>query len=206
MPIKCYTCGKLIKFDDKNVSPSGKKIPMNMDGTDHSHGDYNTNTNKSNQQQQYSKHESGQTFTPKDIPRTSQGGLPLDTKRLLQAVVELTKEFRDFKQELQSGIVMVDSARYDNQMKVIYEVIAPLLRTQKTAADYLKEENPELVNHAKKADRYMDFMESKKNATKFVDESRERDNLDERIPDSADEMLGAIEDDNNDQEGVINDE
>jgi hypothetical protein len=203
MPIKCYTCGKLIKFDDKNVSPSGKKIPMNMDGTDHSHGDYNTNTNKSNQQQQYSKHESGQTFTPKD---TSQGGLPLDTKRLLQAVVELTKEFRDFKQELQSGIVMVDSARYDNQMKVIYEVIAPLLRTQKTAADYLKEENPELVNHAKKADRYMDFMESKKNATKFVDESRERDNLDERIPDSADEMLGAIEDDNNDQEGVINDE
>lgn len=182
-----------------------------MDGSDHSHGDYNTN-NKSTQQlqqrPQYSKEELGRTFTPPDVPKTTQGGLYLDTKRIRVMLEELTKKVDEIQHKLEYN-TQIDTNKLIGQLQQVHDVIAPFLNTQGVvAADLLKDSkqlkiDPSTVNHSNKADAYI---EQQQNNTKFVDESKQHDfNIDDRIPDNHDEMFAAINDDNN-NEGVINDE
>ena len=138
-------------------------------------------------------------------PTPSQGGSFLDTKRIRVMLEELTKKVDNIEQKLEYN-TQIDTNKLIGQLQQIHDVIAPFLNTQGVvAADLLKDSkqlkiDPSTINHSQKADAYMERQEQN---TKFVDESKDLD-LDERIPDDHDEMLGAI-DENNDR-GVINDE
>lgn len=141
---------------------------------------------------------------PTDIPKTSQGGLPLDTKRLLQAVVELTKEFREFREEVKNN-VQIDSARYENQMDIIYNRLSR--ETQEQMFQTAKDIDPVVTNHAKIAEDKQNFMQRRKDRSPQIhDESKEQIPLDDRIPDNRDEfaVAQALKDD--DEEGVIDEE
>lgn len=96
------------------------------------------------------------TFTtPTDIPKHTEGGMVLDTKRLLTSVVELSKEFQSFRQEVHLQFksitdkieqnTQIDTNKLIGQLQQIHDVIAPFLGTQLKAASeiYKAEETPE---------------------------------------------------------------
>lgn len=146
--------------------------------------------------------------TPTDVPKTSQGGLPLDTKRLLQQVMELVKEIRELREETRNN-VQIDSARYENQMDIIYNRLSKETQDEmfKTAADI----DPITTKHSQIADAKQNFMQPRKDRvptqqTKFVDESKQEKTLDERIPDDPEEFAVAQALKEDDEEGVIDEE
>jgi hypothetical protein len=209
MPV-CYTCHEEITFDKNIKSKSGKQIPLWPDKQNaHSHDEDGNAIRQPlpfqspppQQTQQQSTWTQNAKYNTSTGSGYSQGGQTLDQKRERVMIEELKTQVRELREELQTHVI-IDSSRYENQMKVIYEVIAPLLNTQKTAADYLKEEKPEIINHAKKADDYMNFMQSKKNP-KIIDEKE----LDKKIPDDNDfKDLDKMEfEEDSDVKGVVDD-
>jgi hypothetical protein len=215
---ECYTCGQQIVFDKSIISKTGKPIPLWTDKKN-AHG-HDQNGNPIRQpipiigaqpstatKQQYRT----STFTtPTDIPKTSQGGSYLDLKRTRVMLEELTKDVRELKEIVNSRTIL-DTQRYEGKSDLMFNAWRPFFNTQGVIASELQKDKQQnldtsLINHSKKADENF----AKQNTTKFVDESKQHDfNIDERIPDNNDEMLGAaaiIDDNNNDQEGVINDE
>lgn len=220
----CYTCQEEIIFDKNVRSKTGKQIPLWPDRKNaHGHDDQGNPIRQplpigtGTIQQQKPPMGSFQEITPTDIPKTSQGGLPLDTKRLLQAVVELTKEVRDFRQEIKTMIqevTIVDTARYENQISWIYDKIPEEQKDKdfKSAKEYHDQLtkpiiDPVTTNHAKIAEDKQNFMQRKQDRVpnKFVDESKqEKQTFDERIPDNNEEF--AIEQALKDDEGVIDED
>jgi hypothetical protein len=214
----CYTCHEEITFDKNIKSKTGKQIPLWPDKQNaHGHDEEGNAIrqklpfqSQQQQQQQSSnvKSISHDNLTPTDVPIHSQGGPALDTKRTLQAIVELTKELREFKEEIRNSVVVIDSGRYENQMKAIYDVMAPLLNTQvKTASELYKDTNdPTFINHAKRADDYQNFMQNTSKSTNTNKVFNEKGpDLDESIPDSKEyqDLVGMkVEEESDIDEGV----
>jgi hypothetical protein len=221
---RCYTCQQEIIFDKNIVSKTGKQIPLWPDKKN-THG-HDEDGNATRGPLPTGKAFSSPTTTyppkfdtPKDIPKTSEGGSTLDLKRLRVMVEDLTNYVRGLEQYLKTidekieAHVIVDSNRYEGQMSQMFNVWKPFFNTQGEAASDIwkkqqqqqqKIDDTSLVNHSKIADENIAAREQK-NKTKFVDESKQKFS-DDKIPDSEDFQYLKDDDDESDNEGVIDEE
>jgi hypothetical protein len=133
----------------------------------------------------------GQTsYIKKSIPSpttTTQGGTSLDTKRIFNAIGELTEVIAGIKEK-----TIIDTNIYVQQTNQIYNSIAHLLNTTgEKASTLLKKErqdilDPTAINHGKKAD---EFERTKKfvNSEKEIDPEDSNIDTDEDLNDDNDE-------------------
>lgn len=211
-----YGCGTVVIWKGKSGNPGSTGFVEANTQQEHTYNRCQqlkknkgeTWTKTPEQKPKYTREELGSTYTPTDIPKTSQGGLPLDTKRILQTLaeltlqtlVELTKEVRELKEEVKNN-VQIDSARYENQMDIIYNRLSKETEDYMKSADkYLKDST--MINHSKIAEDKQNFMQRKRDRT-IHDESKEK-TFDDSIPDNAEDF--AIEQTLKDDEGVIDEE
>lgn len=195
----CYTCQAEITFDKSIVSKSGKQIPLWMDKLNaHGHDEEGRPIRQ--------PLPAGRSFTPESsasklnrMTTVTAGGETLDTKRLLQAVMENTKAIQELQRIIDSRTVL-DTNKYEQRTNQIYNVIAPILNkeTFKTAADRQDIMDTALIDHSKRADENIarKSASSRKEITDAdIPDSDEFENMKKIHADIPDDF-----DDNNDKE------
>ena len=141
--VDCFTCGEDITFDKDIRSKTGKQIPLwpdkeNAHGHDEQGNPIRQPLPQTAQKQQFYPQTSPAPREPQQRT-TTQGGGSLDTKRTLQALMELMNEVREIKAILNSRTIL-DTNRYEGKNDQIYQVIAPFLNTQGVVASELLDE------------------------------------------------------------------
>ncbi|MGZ5548363.1 MAG: hypothetical protein ACXWFZ_10480, partial [Nitrososphaeraceae archaeon] len=131
----CFTCGEDITFDKDIRSKTGKQIPLWPDKQNaHGHDEAGNPIRQplpQIQQQQRQQSPSTSSYVASnyvDSTKSTQGGPILDTKRILQTLVELSKEVRELKQIIDSRTI-IDTNKYEGKSDQIFNVIAPFLST-----------------------------------------------------------------------------
>lgn len=200
MALTCFTCGEEIAFDKSIVSKTGKQIPLWPD-KENTHGhDENGEPIRGELPQDYKPKPKQQFFKKPSVasrpPPAQSSQSSSDMKQFLQVLLEI-------KAMLEKN-VLIDSARYENQMSVIYDQLS---KTKDETFKQASQLDIISVNHSKIADDRQNFMQQKRDRPfgtkmKVIDESKEKI-LDERIPDNDEELQAAQSEYDDNDKGIV---